>query len=325
MQVFVNRFKNSYNGLMAETEEIRTERAAAAGEEDLKSYVHDPSPRVIRALLGNQHLAEEDILVIANRKNLPSDIINTIAKDKRWAESYPVRLAIARNPKAPLSVSLTIARYLRIFDLEEITRSHFIPLVFRRKVEAMINERIPTMPLGNKKTLAKKAAGAVLLTLLKDRDPEVVQLCLNNSHLIEGHLFKVISRADTSAGTIQIIAEHPNWSTRALIRYALVRNLHTPLSQSVPFLRTMKVLDLRELYADPSLPVSVKPFVHRELWERGTDPEKPGEEEVFEISEEEMEELDEEVTRRELEAADGGNESEGHDESEKQFGQGENG
>ena len=33
----------------------------------------------------------------------------------------------------------------------------------------MIIERIPTMPLGNKKTLAKKAAGNVLLKLLQDR------------------------------------------------------------------------------------------------------------------------------------------------------------
>jgi hypothetical protein len=281
---------------MTEAEEIRKEQAMAAGEEDIATYLHDPSPKVIRALLENRRLSEEDVLIIVQRKNLPSDILEKIFKDKRWAESYPVRLALARNPRSPLSVSLSIARYLRIFDLEEITRSHFIPLVFRHKVEMIINERIPTMPLGNKKTLARKAAGGVLLKLLLDADAEVVKLCLNNPHITEGHLFKVITRKDTRAETILMIAEHPNWSSRSLIRFSLARNAHTPLSRSAGFLSEMKIMDLRELYADPSVPVTIKPFVHRELWGRGEEPKMVFEEQVFEIDEEEIAEIEAEGT-----------------------------
>ncbi len=277
---------------MSGSEEIRKEQAMAAGEKEIAGYLHDPSPSVIRALLQNRHLVEEDVLIIAKRKNLPSDILEMIFKDKRWAESYPVRHALALNPRSPLSVSLSIARYLRIFDLEEITRSHFIPLVFRRKVEMIVNERIPAMPLGNKKTLAKKAGGDVLLKLLLDADAEVVKLCLNNPHITEGHLFKVISRKDTRAETILMIAEHPNWSSRTQIRFSLVRNAHTPLSLSVRFIAAMKLVDLRDLYADPSLPVTIKPFIHRELWQRGEEPTQVVEEKVFEIGEEEMAEIE---------------------------------
>ncbi len=290
---------------MLETEEKRIELAMVADGEEIAQYVHDPSSKVIRALLGNRHLSKEDVLIIANRKNISADILEKIAKDKRWAENYPVRLALARNPKSPLSISLSISRYLRLFDLEEIARCHFIPLAFRRKVETMIIERIPTLPLGNKKTLAKKAVGNVLLKLLQDSDTDVVQLCLNNPHLVEGHLYKVISRADTVAATIRMIAMHPNWSSRPLIRFSLARNGHTPLSLSVRFLKSMKIMDLRELYADPSLPVTIKPFVHRELWERGQQPGKAGGEQVYEIDEEEMEALDAEVTRYAIDAQEG--------------------
>jgi len=285
---------------MPESEEIRRAQAAAASEEEIAGYLHDPSPRVIRALLENRRLAEEDVLIIVKRKNLPSDILETVFKDKRWAESYPVRLALARNPRSPLSVSLAVARYLRLFDLEEITRSHFIPLVFRHKVEMIINERVPTMPLGNKKTLAKKAAGSVLLKLLLDADAEVVKLCLNNPHLTEGHLFKVISRTDTRAETILMIAEHPNWSSRSLIRFSLARNARTPLSYSAGFISKMKIMDLRELYADQSVPVTIKPFIHRELLLRGEEPRLEVEEQVFEIDEEQMAEFEAEGTMPEI-------------------------
>ncbi len=298
---------------MVETEENRIAHAAACGAEEISRFVHDQSPRVIRALLGNGLLTEDDAVIIANRKNLPADILETISKDKRWADSYPVRLALARNPHTPLRVSLSVVRFLRLFDLEEITRSHFIPLVFRHKVEAMIVERIPTMPLGNKKTLAKKAAGNILLKLLQDRDAEVIQLCLNNPNMVEGHLFKIINKEDTSVETILMIARHPNWSSRGLIRFSLARNSHMPLSLSVPFIRTMKLTDLRELFADPFLPASVKPFVYRQLLARGKDPEQKEGEEIYEISEEELDELDAEVTKQEIIESDDENVSENKD------------
>jgi hypothetical protein len=300
MVSFVNRLETLYNSGMSDSEETRREQAKTAGEEGIAGHLHDPSPRVIRALLENRNLSEEDVVIIAKRSNLTPDILELIFKDNRWAESYPVRLALARNARSPLSVSLTIARYLRIFDLEEITRSHFIPLVFRHKVELIINERLLTMPLGNRKTLAKKAAGSVLLKLLLDADAEVVKLCLNNPHITEGHLFKVISRKDTRAETILMIAEHPNWSSRSLIRVSLVRNVHTPLSFSTRYIADMKIMDLRELYADPSLPATVRPFIHRELRERGEEPKLIVEERVFEISEEEMAEIEAEGTMPEV-------------------------
>ncbi len=270
---------------MTDIEPSKPGQAATAEKEQIHSLLHDPSPQVIKALLTNRNLVEDDVLVIAARKNLPPEIFADIAKDSRWPESYPVRRALAANPKTPLSVSLSLVRFLRLFDLAEITRSPNVPLAFRNKVEAMITERIPTMPLGLKKSLAKIAVGNILLRLLQDHDPEVISLCLGNPRLVEAHLYKIISRKGTPADTVRMIAQHPNWSTRQLIRFALVRNDLTPLPISERFLTSMKIPDLRELYQDPSLPVSIKPLVHRELLKRGEEPWQPVEETVYELDE----------------------------------------
>jgi hypothetical protein len=82
-----------------------------------------------------------------------------------------------------------------------------------------------------------------------------------------------------------------------------VRSPHTPLTLSDRFLKQMRQVDLRELFSDPSLPVTVRPLVHRELRERGIDPEKAGDEEVYEIREEEPD-LDAERIIRELDGRD---------------------
>jgi len=271
---------------MTDAEETRIEQAKSAREGDIARFLHDSSPNVVRALLRNGHITEDDVLVMATRKNLPPDIFDMIAKDKRWARSYPICLALAKNPKTPLSASLSIARHIRLFDLVEISRSHSLPVVFRHKLEAIIIEKIPTMALGVKKSLAKIASGEVLLKLLQDGYPDVVKLCLENPYLVETHLYKVISRHSTSPATIRTLAEHGNWTARYMIKLALIRNAHTPLPLSLRFLGSMKILDLRELFADPSLSVTVKPLIHRELVKRGEQPDKVPEEQVYEIDEE---------------------------------------
>ena len=61
------------------------------------------------------------------------------------------------------------------------------------------------------------------------------------------------------------------------------------------FLPDLKLLDLKELYRDPSLPHEIRPFIHRELVERGEDPERLGsneEEQVYEIGEGDLEDID---------------------------------
>ncbi len=285
MLPFVNTFENPYNKNMDATEEERSLLAVSVDEEGLAKFVHDPSPRVIKALLDNKKLREDDVLIIANRKNVPPEVLDAIAKSGKWAESYPIRLALAKNPKTPLSVSLSIVRYLRLFDIAEMTRSHHIPPVFRHKVEAIVIERIPTMPLGYKKSLAKMAVGNVLLKLLQDADADVAALCLNNPRLQESHLFKVINLRDTYAETIRLIAVHQTWSSRPLVRYALARNRQTPLTLTERFLQNMKLQELRELYADPLLPTTVKPLVYRELLGRGEEPKERPAEQIFEIDE----------------------------------------
>ena len=276
---------------MTDVKDGKQASTASADASQVAALLHNPSPRVIRRLIESTDIHEEDILTIAQRRNIPPDILDRIAKDKRWSDSYPIRLALAGNPKTPLSVSLGIVRYLRLFDIVQLTQSHSLPLAFRYKVEAIIVERIPTMPLGYKKSLAKLASGNVLLKLLHDPDEEIAALCLDNPRLTENYLFKVINSARTFQKTIALIAGHKTWSLRRTIRYALIRNGQTPLVRAARFLQGMHVRELQELFADPSLPAPVRPVLHREFLDRGIEPQAAPAEEVFEIDQNDDDDL----------------------------------
>jgi len=189
----------------------------------------------------------------------------------RWKGNYRITLALCKNPRTPQRLSLSITKFLKIFDLADLTRNQFIPTNVKMRAEAVIIEKIPTMPLGIKKTLAKRASGTILMRLVQDGKKDVVAACLSSPYMTEGEIYKIINNKTVPSRVIRQIAEHPKWSCRYHIQRALILNIHAPLSRVVDFLKNIKTVDLKELYEAPEVSSSTKPFIYNELLERDVD------------------------------------------------------
>jgi hypothetical protein len=242
--------------------------STTSNEEELKFLAHHPSSKVILKLILNNNLTEDLALIVASRKNISPEILESLSKDIRWMESYRIMLALCKNPKTPQKISLSLIKSLRIFDMADLTRNQHVPINVRIKAEANINDKILSMPLGIKITLAKRASSNVLMKLIQDGMKEVVITCLDSPYLTEGDICKIISMKKISSLVIRLIANHPKWSCRYHVQSALILNNHTPLSSVVNFLKNIKTTDLKELYAAPEVPSSTKPFIYRELSDR---------------------------------------------------------
>jgi hypothetical protein len=242
--------------------------ASTAGEEEIKTLVHHPSSKVILKLIHNNNLTEDLALIIASRKNINPEILESLFNDIRWKESYRIMLALCKNPKTPQKISLSLIKSLRIFDLSDLTRNQHVPINVRMRAEANISEKIPSMPLGIKITLARRASSNILVKLIEDGMKEVVAVCLDSPYMTEGDIYKIINMKNISSQAIRQIANHPKWSCRYNIQWALIRNNNTPLSRVVNYLKNIKTVDLQELYAAPEVPSSTKPFIYKELLDR---------------------------------------------------------
>lgn len=243
--------------------------AKDADEEKLRSFVHHRSPHVISQILMNPNLTEDIVRIIANRRNIGSEILESIFYDKRWNSSYRIILALSRNPKTPQKVSLSLVGSLRVFDLADLTRNQQIPVNVRMKAESHILEKILSMPIGIKKSLARRASNTIVMRLIEDGMEEVVHICLDSSLLTEGDICKVISMKKVASHVIRQIAVHRKWSLRYHVQWALILNNHTPLANVVEFLKKLKTTDLKELCSLSNTPISTRPFIYRELFDRG--------------------------------------------------------
>jgi hypothetical protein len=242
--------------------------ALVCSEAELKIFAHHSSMKVISNLLYNSNLTEPLALIVAGRKNVSPEILESLYSNKKWRESYRIRLALCKNPKTPQTIVLSNVKSLRIFDLADLTRNQHVPMNVRIAAETHISEKILSLPLGIKITLARRASSNVLIRLLEDGMREVVSVCLDSPYMTEGIMCKIINTKKIASHVIRQIAGHPKWSCRHDVQFSLIRNNSAPLSRVVHFLKNMKTTELKELYEDPVVPKSTRPFIYRERMDR---------------------------------------------------------
>ncbi len=271
-------------------EKIRAARSARG--EELWGAIKSQHPDALSNATLNRHLVEEMAVYIARSRNTPEETLGFLAGDVRFRDSYRLKLALARNPKCPQRVSLSLIKFLRLFDLADISRNQSLPAVFRRKVEYSIMEKMPAMASGIKTALAKRASAAVVVRLMERGDRKVINACLESPMMTEEEMRRLVNMPRTKPDIIRAVAESPKWSLRYPIKYGLIRNPGTPLRCAEKFIEGMKTFDLQELLSDPRVPPSTRPFIHAELKKRDA-PLEPAEDEVYELRGDEDRHLEE--------------------------------
>jgi hypothetical protein len=101
------------------------ERKSLARKRDrnlLARALRDPDPDVIRILLGNPALVEEDIVRLCARRPVQAKVLMEVFLNQRWVLRYRVRLALALNPFTPEHVVLQLVPHLAPSDLRELAQ-----------------------------------------------------------------------------------------------------------------------------------------------------------------------------------------------------------
>ncbi len=87
----------------------------------------EKDPGVFTCLLRNPRLIEEDLTALANNELTPVGILEALAMDKQWANRYQIRLALVRNSRTPLRLSLSFLSRLQKPDLTTLIESPRTP------------------------------------------------------------------------------------------------------------------------------------------------------------------------------------------------------
>lgn len=114
--------------------------ARRAGPGLLAHLRHDPSPRVIGALLDNPRLTEDILAPVAHSATTPGPVLALIAADRRWGLRYGLQVAICRNPRTPLATSLRLLPLLRKSELKAVASDPRLAEAVRQRARLLLGE-----------------------------------------------------------------------------------------------------------------------------------------------------------------------------------------
>ena len=129
---------------MSEEGSVR-ERALIATGEELAVLLHHPSADVLLALLDNPALDETSVCLLLERKNLPGEILEEVARRKLLLKSYRVKRSLAFHPRAPRLISLRLLKDLYLMDLVQVAILPGVSAELKRSAEDQLLARLPQL------------------------------------------------------------------------------------------------------------------------------------------------------------------------------------
>ena len=247
---------------------LRLEHALTASRDELFPLLQGQPVEVILAVLRNPVFDEHHLLMLMKQRGLPQAVFTAVYANKHLIESTTVKLALLVNPEIPSHIAATLLPHLTIFELLKICLMPGITPDQRLSAERAVIQRIPTQPLGNKMTLARRGTSAIVESLLREGVPALVEACLDNPHLKEGSVHQFINAHTSTAETISMVARSGRWKGRPNIRLAILKNPRTPTIWYTMFLPGLPRNTIKELLSVPRLTFAQKELVRQALGHR---------------------------------------------------------
>ncbi len=135
LRVAADRYLAERLPSLAEGEKMSIARRAGANV--LARLRHDPSRRVIAALLENPRLTEATLYPLVRREATPGPVLALIAESTRWGMRYELRTGLAANPSTPIEIALRLLPGLKRGDLAAIAAAERVAGSVRGRARAL--------------------------------------------------------------------------------------------------------------------------------------------------------------------------------------------
>lgn len=244
-------------------------QALTAGNEALFQLILDANQDVLANILKNPHLSDDHLLALLKRQDLSTDLLERIYQRCSKSLSHRLILALVKNPATPDTLVRNLMPHLRLFELVDVC---FLPGAAADKrltAERNILQRLPTTPLGNKLTLARRAPANVVSELLKEGHPTLIEICLSSPRLKEAAIYQFLTGPTATAETISMVARHNRWQHRPNLRLAILRNPKTPDVWFTLWLPKLSLPIIKQMLSSQRLRPNQKHLVNNELKRRG--------------------------------------------------------
>ena len=107
-------------------------RAAMKGTREQRAIlIRDPNKMICASVLSSPKVSVPEVESFARMQNVSEDVLRIIGHNRAWLKSYGVILALTKNPKTPLALSMQLMTRLTNKDLAKLSVDRNVPEALR--------------------------------------------------------------------------------------------------------------------------------------------------------------------------------------------------
>jgi hypothetical protein len=107
-------------------------KAAMKGTREQRAIlIRDPNKLICASVLSSPKVSAPEVESFARMQNVSEDVLRIIGSNRAWLKSYGVILALTKNPKTPLALSMNLMTRLTARDLAKLSVDRNVPEALR--------------------------------------------------------------------------------------------------------------------------------------------------------------------------------------------------
>jgi hypothetical protein len=107
-------------------------KCATKGTREMRAIlIRDPNRMVASAVLSCPKVNDAEVEAFAKMGNVSEDILRSIAKSRAWTKSYSVVLALVKNSKTPVAITMNLMQRLTDSDVKKLASDRNVPEALR--------------------------------------------------------------------------------------------------------------------------------------------------------------------------------------------------
>jgi len=96
-------------------------KAAVKGTREMRAIlIRDPNKMICSSVLSSPKVAEAEVAAFAKMQNVSEDVLRIIGANRAWTKNYNIILALTKNPKTPVGLTLNFLNRLTNKDVSMI-------------------------------------------------------------------------------------------------------------------------------------------------------------------------------------------------------------
>jgi hypothetical protein len=117
-------------------------KLATKGNKEARSLlIRDSNKLVAVAVIRSPRITDGEVMAVANNRAAMDDVLRVVYSNREWLKSYPLRLALVKNAKVPMAVSMRFLNTLREAEVKELARNKNISSGVQMMAKKMMDKK----------------------------------------------------------------------------------------------------------------------------------------------------------------------------------------